>query len=118
MPSPLESIAAVQRVIDQNTPLGWTSKFVDPPWHGMMPGVCRGCGLDSQVAAATVKWSNSAIVKKDDRQKIIWWTCTLVCDKCGHNKRVMDRLALEAFAPLEAPVIGPEGLTPPPRGDA
>ncbi len=119
MSSAEESIIAAERTIDQNLPKGWVKEFIEPPWRGEPPK-CRGCGRDPQmsaIAAPQLKWANVAILRHDQAKKTLLYSFGLCCENCGRDKKVMNRLALEVFAPLapENVRLGP-GDTPAGRG--
>jgi hypothetical protein len=115
MTSPADSIAKAELLLDQqlkNRP-GWRKQFVEPPWRGAPPK-CRGCGRDPQDATSTLKWANVTIVKAAERRKILWYTFALCCETCAKSRATLNRITVEAFAPLTPPGPVPDGPPPPP----
>jgi len=110
--SATQSIAQAEALIDKNLPRGWRKMFVEPPWRSLEP-VCRGCGKDPKLAHLAepgLKWANSAIVKNDAPQRTLWYSFALVCENCVKDRKVMNRLAIEVFAP-QSPEAGLPEIT-------
>jgi len=102
MPTGADAIAAAEKTIEQQLPPGWVKRFVEPPWRGATPGVCRGCGRNDEQEAHVnprLKWATVAIVKRQAERKILWYSFALCCEKCASDRRVMNRLAVEVFDP-------------------
>ena len=115
MPTAEESVANAEARIRKNLPPGYTMKFVAPPaaWAEMPPHCCA-CGREYAVLRLTMpglKWANVAIVKYDSPKKILWYSFALCDEKCGQDKKTLDKLAVEVFMPLAPENIGPGKVT-------
>jgi hypothetical protein len=97
-----DAIAAAEKTIEQQLKPGWVKRFVEPPWRGATPGLCRGCGRTGQQEAILnpkLKWATVAIVKEQKERKILWYSFALCCEVCAKDRKVMNRLAVEVFDP-------------------
>ena len=119
MTRPEDSIAKAELLLDQqlkNRP-GWRKRFVEPPWRGA-PVRCRGCGRDPADTTSTLKWANVTIVKAAEQGKILWYTFALCCEVCAKERKILNRITVEAFAPLLPPGPVPDGAPLPPASGA
>jgi len=98
-----DSIAAAEKTIEQNLPTGWRKVFIEPPWRGTAPQ-CRGCGKVPAAAARHEKWATMAIVKKVPDSRELLYSFALCCERCGKDRKVMNRLALAVLSPADAPI--------------
>jgi hypothetical protein len=115
--TPEEAIAAAEAMVDKNLPLGWSKKFVTPPWFDRVPA-CRGCGKDPVVARAVepgLRWTGvfnrppTVLSVRDGRTRTLWYSFAMLCEHCC-NKPTLDRLAVEVFAP-QSPEAGMPEVT-------
>jgi len=111
MPTADEKFHEIEAQIDKMLMPGWTKQWVEPPWAGTPPA-CRGCGLDcaeSQAESPGKKFTLGPMTFADKKKKIMWYSAVLFCEPCSGQKPVRDRVAVDLFAPLMPPDVGPSG---------
>lgn len=102
-PTALRAVVRSEALIDKNMPAGWRKEFVDPPWRRDPSSKCRGCGITPEIAKPGTRWGIAAIVKHDRNRCVVLYSFGRICDRCVQSRKVMNRLAVEVFAPLAPP---------------
>jgi hypothetical protein len=112
MPSPVEQLAAIEVAIDRTLKPGWTKEFIVPPWRGEPPE-CRGCGKQPPPPGSAAKWSMHTITRPEPKARVMQYSVALVCEVCAHDKKKLDEVALQVFAPLAPENVKGNLLVPP-----